>query len=173
MGRTGDVFEMPDGSRYILRTPAAEANGAYVEFEWNLPGGAFAPPPHVHPSQVEDYEVLAGELEVLIGDEWRTLREGESASVPVGVNHTFRRPTRDVRVRNFHRPALGFEEYIERIHKLLEARGVRGLRDPRVPIYLAMMWRQYPQTLRAARRRDRLAMTVAASVGRILRMRVG
>ena len=99
MGQAGDVFEMPDGSQYILRTPTAATKGDYVEFEFVFPAGTFAPPPHLHPSQVEEYEVLEGEFNVLVGNEWRRLRTGESASV------TFGRPKQSVRVRNFHRPA--------------------------------------------------------------------
>jgi quercetin dioxygenase-like cupin family protein len=166
MGEAGDVFVMPDGARYILKTPTAQTGGEYVEFEWEFPPGAFAPPIHVHPSQVEEYEVLEGEFEVLVGDEWRTLRAGESASVPVGVAHTFGRPKHFVRVRNFHRPALGFEAFIERVHHVLKAKDVRSIKDPRVPVYIATVWKQHPDTLQATRSRDRIGMAVAASLGR-------
>jgi mannose-6-phosphate isomerase-like protein (cupin superfamily) len=172
MGQAGDVFAMPDGARYVLRTPAAQSGGEYVEFEWIFPPGTFAPPPHRHPGQVEEYEVLEGELEVLIGEKWRTLRTGESASVAVGVNHTFRRPRQLVRVRNFHRPALGFEAFIERTSNLFEAKGIHSLRNPRLPIYLAMMWREYPETLQETRARDRIAMTAAVAVGRLFGMKL-
>jgi quercetin dioxygenase-like cupin family protein len=170
MGKAGDIFAMPDGSRYILRTPAAEVGGEYVEFEWVFEPGVFAPPPHLHPSQVEDYEVLEGELEVMIGGKWSTLRTGESASVPVGVNHTFKRPTQFVRVRNFHRPALGFEEFIESMHGLCQVKGINGIKDPRFPLYMAMQWKRFPETLQETRTRDRVAMGAAAGLGRMLRM---
>jgi mannose-6-phosphate isomerase-like protein (cupin superfamily) len=173
MGQAGDVFTMPDGARYVLRTPTAETGGEYVEFEWIFPVGTFAPPPHRHPGQVEEYEVLEGELEVLVGDRWRMLRTGESASVPLGTNHTFGRPRQPVRVRNFHRPALGFESFIERTSKLFAAKNIRSLRNPRLSIYLAMMWREYPETLQETRARDRIAMTAATAVGRLLRMKPG
>src|SRR5207248_1371373 len=79
--------------------------GEYVEMEWTLPPGAFAPPVHRHPSQVEEYEVLAGSFDVMVDGRWRTLGTGDSASVPVNADHTFRtRADQSVRVRNFHRP---------------------------------------------------------------------
>src|SRR3954471_9572161 len=156
---------MPDGSSYALRTSTADAGGGFVEFEWIFPAGTFAPPPHMHPSQVEEYEVLEGELDVLIGSKWRTLLAGESASVPVGVNHTFRRPRQFVRVRNVHRPALGFEPFIESMSRTLAARGVRGTRDPRLPVYLAQAWLAHPDTLQATRRRERAGMAAAAAIG--------
>ena len=163
---------MPDGAEYVLRTSTADAGGRYVEFEWVFPRGTFAPPPHIHPSQVEEYEVLEGELEVLIGDHWQTLRAGESASVPVGVNHTFKRPKALVRVRNFHRPALGFEPFIESMSTTLARAGVTRIVDPRVPLYLAQAWRRHPDTLQATRRRDRAAMATADAIGRAFRMHV-
>ena len=168
MGQSGDIYEMPDGSRFVLRTPTAEANGEYVEFEWIFPAGTFAPPPHIHPSQSESYEVLEGELEVMVDDEWRTLREGESATVPPGVNHTFRQPKAAVRVRNFHRPALGFEPFIEAMNRVCEEKNIRGVRDPRLRIYLAQVWRQYPETLQATRRRDRIGMAAAATIAGVM-----
>ena len=172
MGQAGDVFAMPDGARYVLDTPTAQTGGEYVEFEWIFPPGTFAPPPHRHPGQVEEYEVLEGKLEVLIGDQWRPLRTGESASVAVGVNHTFSRPKQLVRVRNFHRPALGFEAFIERSYRVWEAKNIRSLKDPRLPVYLAMLWKEYPETLQETRTRDRMAMSTAASLGRLLRMKL-
>jgi hypothetical protein len=168
MGQAGDTYEMPDGSRFVLRTPTAAANGEYVEFEWIFPAGTFAPPPHIHPAQSESYEVLEGELEVMVDGEWRTLREGESATVPPGVNHTFAPPKAPVRVRNFHRPALGFEPFIEEMSRVCEEKNIRGTGDPRLRIYLAQIWRGYPETLQATRRRDRIGMRVAAGAARLL-----
>jgi hypothetical protein len=49
---------MPDGSVYVVRRPTAATDGAFVEMEFVLPAGCVPPPPHVHPHQVEDYEVL-------------------------------------------------------------------------------------------------------------------
>jgi len=51
--------------------------------EFILPAGCVAPPPHVHPRQVEEYEVVAGNFEVMVNEEWSTLRAGEKATVPV------------------------------------------------------------------------------------------
>ena len=166
MARSGDVFELPDGSRYVLRTPGDEVDGAYVEFEWVFQPGTLAPPPHVHPAQTEDYEILEGELDVLIGSEWQTLHEGESASVPVGVNHTFRRPKRFVRVRNFHRPALGFEDFIASMARMANEHGLRRKFDPRVGLVLASAWEAHPETLQATRPHERLGLRGAAAIAR-------
>ena len=45
MAEPGDRFEMVDSSAYIVRRPAAETNGEFVEMEFVLPAGSFAPRP--------------------------------------------------------------------------------------------------------------------------------
>src|SRR5690348_14767050 len=42
-----EQFKMPDGSVYIVRRPAADSDGAFVEMEFVLPPGCVPPPPHV------------------------------------------------------------------------------------------------------------------------------
>ena len=166
MGQAGDVYEMPDGSRYVLRIPTAETDGEHVEFEFDFPQNVFAPPPHIHPSQSESYEVIEGELEVMVAGSWQTLKAGESATVPPGINHTFRNPAGPMRARNFHRPALGFEPFIEAMCRVCREKSISSANDPRLRIHLAKIWREYPETLQATRRRDRIGMRVAAMFAR-------
>jgi len=174
MAQTGDRFDMVDGSSYIVTRPAAETNGDFIEMEFVLPPGCLPPPPHVHPSQVEEYEVLEGRFDVMVDGEWKTFTPGEKASVPVGVLHTFRNKSgATVRVRNWHRPALRFEEYIEKIHATLERTQIKSKRDPRIPVYLSMIMREYSETLAPGRARERVPIGIAARLGRLLRLRTG
>ncbi len=169
MAATDERFEMPDGSVYVVRRPTAETGGAFVEMEFVLPARCVPPPPHVHPQQVEEYEVLEGRLDVMVDGRWTTLGPGDSASVPVGVLHTFRnRSGETVRVRNQHRPAMRFEEFIERTCRTLRAAGVRNRRDPRIPLYLSMVMLEYGETLAPGRARERLPMRVFAALARLL-----
>jgi quercetin dioxygenase-like cupin family protein len=169
MAATGDRFEMPDGSVYVVRRAAAESGGESVEMEFVLPQGCVAPPPHIHRHQVEEYEVLEGRLEVMVEGEWQALEVGESASVPVGALHTFRNRSGGlVRVRNWHRPAMRFEDFIERTCETLRAAGVRRRRDPRVFLYLSMVMLEYDETLAPGRRRERIPMQAMARIARML-----
>jgi quercetin dioxygenase-like cupin family protein len=162
-------FKMPDGSVYIVRRPAADTDGAFVEMEFVLPPGCVPPPPHVHPQQVEDYEVLAGRFDVVVDGRWRTLAPGESASVPVGALHTFKnRSGETVRVRNRHSPAMRFEEFIERTCRTLRAAGIKRKRDPRIALYLSMVMLEFDDTLVPGRARERLPMQALASIARML-----
>ncbi len=169
MASADERFRMPDGSVYIVRRPAAESGGAFVEMEFALPSGCVPPPPHVHPHQVEEYEVLAGRFDLVVEGRWRTLEPGESAEVAVGALHTFRnRSGAPVRVRNQHRPAMRFEEFIERTCHTLRAAGVTRKRDPRVAVYLSKVMLDFEETLAPGRARERLAMRALASIARIL-----
>jgi quercetin dioxygenase-like cupin family protein len=169
MASADERFPMPDGSVYIVRRPAAETGGAFVEMEFVLPSGCVPPPPHVHPHQVEEYEVLAGRFELVVEGRWRTLAPGESAEVEVGALHTFRnRSGEPVRVRNRHRPAMRFEEFIERTCHILRAAGVTRKRDPRVALYLSMVMLDFEETLAPGRARERLPMKALASIARLL-----
>ena len=162
---------MPDGSAYIVRRAASETGGDYVEMEFVLPPGCVAPPPHIHPQQVEEYSVLEGSFDVTVDGRWQTLGPGESASVPRGTLHTFRnRSEAAVRVRNWHRPAVRFEEFIERTSATLDAAGVKGRRDPRLFICLSMVMLEFGDTLVPGRRRERIPMQVLARLGRLLRL---
>jgi quercetin dioxygenase-like cupin family protein len=169
MAAAGERFEMPDGSVYIVRRPAAETNGESVEMEFVLPSGCIPPPLHVHRQQTEEYEVLEGRFDVVVDGEWRTLAPGESAQVPVGALHTFRNRSGDVvRVRNWHRPAMRFEEFIERTCHTLRAAGVKRKRDPRAFLYLSMVMLDFDETLAPGRRRERILLHALARAGRLL-----
>jgi mannose-6-phosphate isomerase-like protein (cupin superfamily) len=145
---------MPDGSTYIVVRTAAETGGQWVEMEFVLSSGCVPPPPHVHPVQVEEYEVLEGSLEVVVDGAWRTLGPGQSVSVPVGALHTFRnRSGGVVHVRNWHRPAMRFEDFIETTCTTLRAAGIRRRRDPRALLYLSMVMLDFGDTLAPGRLR--------------------
>jgi hypothetical protein len=126
----------------------------------------------VHPTPAESFEVIEGALDLVVDGEWRTLTVGESASVPPGALHTFKnRSGKTVRVRNVHRPAVRFEDYIEHIYRLMKARGITGIKDPRVPFYLSMLMLEYPDTIRPGRARERIGMGALAGIGRLVRLR--
>ena len=136
------------GSIYTIALSSAEASGERLEMEWELPARGWAPQRHVHPLLTEEYEVLEGSLEVLVGSESRTLRAGDSASVPPGTVHTFRVGDRPARVRNVHRPALDFEPYI--IPQLAaNQRNLGDLTGPRALLYVAVLVREFPLHSRA------------------------
>jgi quercetin dioxygenase-like cupin family protein len=62
----------------------------FVIKQWQLePYPGDQAPPHVHDASDEAFCVLAGTLEVLVGDERRHLHQGEFVEIPAGTVHTF------------------------------------------------------------------------------------
>lgn len=167
MARSGDRYVMPDGlGEYLVVRSHEETNGEYVEMEWSLPANAFAPPAHRHPSQVESYEVLDGSFEVMVEGVWRRLKTGDSASVPVGANHTFRLVNEPVRVRNVHRPGGRFDEFIERQHRFVTSARFRGLKRPSTAIAMAAAWHEHRDLLVPTNAGMRAAVPLLAPIGR-------
>ena len=166
---------MPDGlGEYRLVRSNEETGGEYVEMEWTLPPGAFAPPPHFHPTQVEEYEVLEGSFEVMFDGRWQALRAGDTASVPVGVDHTFRISSQQpVRVRNFHRPGGHFDEFIEKQHRFVTSERFRGLKRPSTAIVMAIVWHEHADLLVPSRAPMRWGVAALAHLGKLLGYRTG
>jgi mannose-6-phosphate isomerase-like protein (cupin superfamily) len=160
---------MVDGSVYEVVRTAADTGGDFVEMVFHLPPGCVPPPPHVHSRLVEEYEVLEGSFEVMVDGDWRTLGPGESASVPVGANHTFRMlPGQSVRVRNFHRPGGRFDEFVEKQHRFVSSGRYKGLKRPSTAIVMAMAWREHRDLLVPGNPLLRGGMAVVARLGRLL-----
>jgi mannose-6-phosphate isomerase-like protein (cupin superfamily) len=142
---------------------AVDTGGELLEtVNWAGPGTG-GPPVHLHPNAEESYEVLEGSLEVLIGNEWRTLRAGEKATVPPGTPHTLRMTAEPVRLINVHRPALRFEAMFREMHALIQAGKIKRLpaKDPRSAIYAAMLFAKYTEEQRMVKPPAGLFMTLA------------
>ena len=171
MAKAGERFTLPDGlGEYLIVRSHDETGGEYVETEWTMPPGAFAPPPHRHPTQVEEYEVLEGSLEVMVEGDWRKLAEGESASVPVNADHTFRVPSDGgtVRVRNFHRPGGRFDEFVEKQYRFATSDRFKGLKRPSTATVMAIAWQEHADLLVPSSRALRWGMAGLARLGRAL-----
>jgi len=67
----------------------ADTGGAYCLLEINLASG-ISVPRHTHTREDEAYFVLAGELEVIVGDEKFVLRAGDTLMAPRGIPHQLR-----------------------------------------------------------------------------------
>lgn len=170
---TARRFEFPDGSLYDLTVPAATTAGARSEIQVTLPPSPLTPPPHIHPQQQEAVTVTEGALEVLVGREWRPLATGESLTVPPGTAHTFRnRSGQNVAFRLVHTPALGFEQYLERLYWLSAMNRIRGRRDFTSALYASLLLDTHRDHQVLAGAGARLGVRALAHVARMLRLRV-
>ena len=97
------------GTLATIRVPGEAVDDRYALIEFLFPRHA-SPPRHTHP-QDESYIVLEGRLTVDAGDRRFMLEPGGTATVPMGVAHTFRVDSETARVLVLSTPA-GLERFV-------------------------------------------------------------
>lgn len=124
MATKNQVLDMtPVGMKFTVLQAAADTDGKSLDLHWELLPKCNMKDPlvHIHPHAFETYEVLDGEMEFFIKNEWVVARKGDQLCVPKWVKHAFRNPTeRIVTVYNTHQPALRMENYFEDVCKVLD-----------------------------------------------------
>ena len=100
---TNPTLTIPDGTSFAAVESSAESAGARMQFEITMPPDAIAPPRHTRPSQEETWTVLSGELSVQVDDDWRSLRAGDTLTIPPGTTHTLKNRSKEtIRFRDVH-----------------------------------------------------------------------
>ena len=151
MASRGEVLENPvTGQRIVFKRTSADTGGALLEVEsvYTKPTPA-KPPVHYHPAQEEHFEVLTGELRVMIGGEEQTLREGETLNVPRGTPHTMWAESAGVRVDWQTRPALKTEAFFETVYGLARDGKINSKGTPNL-LQSAVIARSYAREFRLA-----------------------
>lgn len=165
-----DFGQFP-GRWEIIRS-TAETQGELLEMRFEIqsaPGDS--PPLHVHPGAEERYHVVSGVLEVNVDGEWQEVRAGETHAVPPGTPHTFRNKV-PVELINVHEPALEFERFFRRFHRLVREQGV-GLppRSLKSFVLLGMLFTEHEREVVSVLP-PRVVMRVLARVGRLMGYRL-
>jgi quercetin dioxygenase-like cupin family protein len=159
------------GETLVFRTTSADTNGESVVVEaFVTPDGAVAAA-HVHPSQEESFEIVAGELEFRLGRKKLVARPGDRVVVPAGTPHRFR----NVGDETAHfvcevTPALGFEQLIETMFSLAADGKVNRKGMPN-PLRLAVIANHHFGDVRLPfppAWLQRLGLLLGAPVGRLL-----
>jgi mannose-6-phosphate isomerase-like protein (cupin superfamily) len=119
MAHSGMTIENPvSGERITFVTTAADSGGERVVMDavWPRPGKRAIE--HVHPNAEERWEVLAGRGGFRIGGEESEAGPGEVVTAPAGVPHlAWNAGDGEARVRIELRPALRWEEFVERLFR--------------------------------------------------------
>ncbi len=159
------------GETLVFRTTSADTNGESVVVEaFVTPDGAVAAA-HVHPSQEESFEIVAGELEFRVGRKTLVARPGDRVVVPAGTPHRFR----NVGGETAHfvcevTPALGFEQLIETMFSLANDGKVNRKGMPN-PLRLAVIANHHFGDVRLPfppAWLQRLGLLLGAPIGRLL-----
>lgn len=129
----------------IVKT-AQDTQGRSLEMEWTLSPNSSGTPVHIHPSAIETYEILSGELEVFKKDKWIKAVAGQKITIEKGEPHTFKNTTNEfVRVYNTHQPAMQFEGFFKGLHKFAKSGLVKnGKMSFRSVVGISTLWTNYP-----------------------------
>ena len=116
----GETIEAPTmGQRITCSDTGASTGGELFRFEFWMRGGGLAFPLHVHPRQEERIRVVGGSARSISAGVERVLGAGETVVSRPGELHTVG-PAGETAVDMVVeiRPALGFEEFVERMFAL-------------------------------------------------------
>jgi hypothetical protein len=94
-------------------------------------------------------------------------------TIPAGSVHTFRnRSGQNVTFRSQHTPALGFQQYLERLYWLSAMNRIRGRRNLTSALYASLLLDTHRRDQVPAGAGARIGVRALAGVARLLRMRV-
>lgn len=115
MIETGEVLEnTQSGESVRVRTSRRDSAGKLVEGDFLLAAGGAVAAAHLHPKQVETFEVVEGEVFIRIGDQEVRAVPGKKHVVPPGVAHRLHnRGERDAKLLSAAEPALRMDEVLE------------------------------------------------------------
>lgn len=132
----------------IVKT-SKDTNGKSLEMEWKLSPKSGGTPVHIHPTAIETYKILSGELEVFKKDKWIRAGVGEKITIEKGEPHTFRNTTDQfVQVYNTHEPAMEFEAFFKGLHKFSKSGLVKkGRMDFKSVVGVSTLWTNYPKEI--------------------------
>lgn len=101
------TYRLSERQTVVVRKSSAEL----LEVEATWAGGGKLPPAHFHPAQAEHFEVLEGELRVLVDGRERLLGPGGVLDIPAGTVHAMTATDHGARALWQTRPALRTEEF--------------------------------------------------------------
>jgi uncharacterized RmlC-like cupin family protein len=88
MARPGDELADPSGLRAVFVETASSSDGAAFALDWFVPpGGRLVALPHVHPTDVEVFEIVAGRARYRVGRHVSERSGPHAYGVPAGALH--------------------------------------------------------------------------------------
>jgi mannose-6-phosphate isomerase-like protein (cupin superfamily) len=116
VAKAGDEIANPrTGQRMVFLETGEESDRQSLRIDsYNPPGGGRPEPEHVHPFLESGAEVLSGSLRFSVGGEERSVKAGESITIPPGVSHLFWNDGGEAAHSvGWFRPALKIDRFFE------------------------------------------------------------
>jgi quercetin dioxygenase-like cupin family protein len=145
MAAPGDELVNPaTGLRTVFRRTAGDTGGELLQVEWIGESRWTTGPDHVHRSQDERFEVLAGRLGLRVDGDEHVLTTGDVLSAPAGAPHAaWNAGDEEVRVLVDFRPALRTETAFETLAALAQEGRTTRAGAPRNPLLAALILRHF------------------------------
>ena len=77
------------GDKMLIKQSSTSTGGEYAVMEQFLQPGD-GPPPHVHTREDEVFFIVAGEFDILLGDQKIRARAGDVIDAPRNIRHTYK-----------------------------------------------------------------------------------
>jgi mannose-6-phosphate isomerase-like protein (cupin superfamily) len=150
---------------------STETKGEKLVMEWKVLPHSSGTPTHVHKHAKEIYEVINGELEILVQNSWHVAKAGDVVRVEKGAAHTFRNVSGEIAVvRNTHSPALRFEQFFRELRDFSNSGNVKdGKLGFKSVISLSMLWRKYSHELTSVSP-PAIVMRVLNGIGKLFKI---
>lgn len=173
MSRQGDFWEnRVTGERAVVLRGTEDGGGEPMLVELTVrPGGAVAGE-HVHPALTERFEVVSGTLSTRIAGVEGQLREGESATVALGVKHDWWNAGTDVAkvLVTIDPPAPRFEMMIATLWGLASD-GKTSAKGMPNPFQLALIGSEFSDIIRFTKPPPAVQKVAFAALGAVGRLR--
>lgn len=158
--------------RWTIERTAEDTDGEMLQMRFEIESATGdSPPLHIHPNAEESYEVQSGTLDVNVDGDWTEVPAGETHTVPPGTPHTFRN-REPVELINRHRPALEYERFFRRFHKLVRDEGVtlppKGFKSF---VYLGMLFSDHETEVKTVKP-PHFVMNGLSGLGKLLGYRL-
>jgi mannose-6-phosphate isomerase-like protein (cupin superfamily) len=133
VAKAGDEIVNPrTGQRMVFLETGEENDGELVRIDSYNPPTAVPEPEHVHPFQESGAEVLSGSLRFSVGGEQRSVKAGESITIPANTPHNFWNDgEEEAHAVQWLRPALKADSFFESLFGLAQDGKLNGKGLPR------------------------------------------
>ena len=118
------------GERIVFLRTGEETGGELLEMDDFWARADHRTPEHIHPAMEERWEVIAGSVRFEIDGVERTVGPGDIVVAPAGTPHAACNIGEEpAHLRVQMRPALGWQEFVERLFALPTRDGGDGVRE--------------------------------------------
>jgi len=123
VAKAGDEIANPrTGQRMVFLETGEENDGELVRIDSYNPPTGVPEPEHLHPFQESGAEVLSGSLRFSVGGEEKSVKAGESITIPANTPHNFWNDgEEEAHAVQWFRPALKIDRFFETFFGLAQA----------------------------------------------------